>query len=176
MKTKAKKMKAKAKKMTQTQKMMNDRKIKAQTMTPIGVEKIDLVNKKFKEAIAKAKAFKKKNFKEKLIAHPYLPLSINIKGEVFGPRKKRKLTAKPNEYRYITHGIGKGKSNNMYVHRLMIECFTGLILGTKCQVDHGNKIRSDNRAENLEVVTSAENNKRARENKKQKKASTKLAA
>jgi len=49
-----------------------------------------------------------------------------------------------------------GKRSDYSVHRLVAENFIGDIVGK--EIDHVNTIRTDNRVENLRIVTSSENN------------------
>jgi len=51
----------------------------------------------------------------------------------------------------------KGKRVNEFVHRLVIKTFSEVKITVKDQINHKNKVRHDNRLENLEIVTALEN-------------------
>ena len=63
----------------------------------------------------------------------------------------------------------KGKSKAMGIHRLVYSAFVRPLLDTEC-IDHINRIKDDNRPENLRVATNAENimNSLSRKNRKRK--------
>ena len=78
----------------------------------------------------------------------FVPASGTHKGHwTFGTRQR-------NGYRHV--GIAR---KHYLVHRLITEAFHGLCPPDKCQVDHTNRNRSDNRPENLRWVTYSENNR-----------------
>lgn len=60
-----------------------------------------------------------------------------------------------NGYRYITFTV-KQKRKNFYIHRLVAEAFIDNPKGLN-EIDHINRDRADNRAENLRWVTHSEN-------------------
>ena len=74
--------------------------------------------------------------------------------------KQRKSYLKPilNKagYSYITLSSKEGK-RNWYIHILVAQHFIPKYNAEKTQVNHKNKIRNDNRMENLEWVTPSEN-------------------
>jgi len=51
----------------------------------------------------------------------------------------------------------EGTGTRLYVHRLVVEAFIGII-PKDMEVDHKNNIRNDNRLENLQILTPSENN------------------
>lgn len=59
---------------------------------------------------------------------------------------------------------GEKNSKNYRVHRLIWECFNGLILDDKV-IDHINNIKDDNRLCNLQLLTPSENSKKSAENR-----------
>lgn len=65
---------------------------------------------------------------------------------------KCKLSNGPNGYLIISTAI----NSHTIVHRMMAEAFLGEI-PKGYQVDHINRIRTDNRIENLRIVTPSEN-------------------
>lgn len=82
------------------------------------------------------------------------------KQRIFTEAHKRKIAAarlgsgcgvsvKPNGYREITTGENKGKGE----HRVIVEGHLGRFLGPDECVHHRNHDRSDNRIENLEVMS-----------------------
>lgn len=74
--------------------------------------------------------------------------------------KDRKSYIKPitnnSGYSYVTLSSSKGK-RNWYVHVLVAKHFLANDNKERTQVNHKNKIRNDNRVENLEWVTQSEN-------------------
>lgn len=65
----------------------------------------------------------------------------------------------PNGYMFVILGRTHNDRKNKYTHRLVAEAFPE-ICGEwfeKCEVDHLNTIRDDNRAINLKVCTASEN-------------------
>ena len=81
-------------------------------------------------------------------------------GRIFN--KSRKAFLNPVEnisgYCYVTLVIKDGKKKNIYVHRIVADHFLrNDNPSLKTQVNHKNKIRSDNRMRNLEWVSPSEN-------------------
>ena len=60
----------------------------------------------------------------------------------------------------------KGKRKHYLKHRFIYECFHGLITNTKLVVDHMNNIKTDNRLNNLQLISHSQN--QIKENKKGK--------
>ena len=98
----------------------------------------------------------------KVVGHPYLKgVKCREDGAVWIPNNGR--AGGP----HWTFGSG-GQTGYHYVvvnrrrlavHRLICEAFHGLCPPDKCQVDHINRARDDNRPENLRWVSRSENNK-----------------
>mgnify|MGYP003638633853 CR=1 FL=1 len=87
--------------------------------------------------------------------------SINTKGKVKNIETGRYLTETKKENGYMRYALCiNGKSKFYYTHRLLGYAF--LNLTNELHIDHLNGNRSDNRIENLEVVTQLENNRRSR--------------
>ena len=96
-------------------------------------------------------------------SHPiYEKYAANKYGEVMNVRLKKPMLGNLNNSGYLNFGIfiSKNKSKNYLVHRFVYECFYGIIESDK-HINHINFIRTDNRLENLEVVTRSENNKKS---------------
>ena len=89
--------------------------------------------------------------------YEYIKYYIFPDGTVYN--NVRKANVKPvknaSGYAYVTISNNKTKKN-YYVHRLVAEHFIEN-KQNKTQVNHKNKIRDDNRIENLEWVTPSEN-------------------
>ena len=60
-----------------------------------------------------------------------------------------------------------GTQKHYLKHRFIYECFHGLITNTKLVIDHINNIKTDNRLDNLQLITQSEN--QIKENRKGKK-------
>ena len=60
-----------------------------------------------------------------------------------------------------------GTQKHYLKHRFIYECFHGLITNTKLVIDHINNIKTDNRLDNLQLITQSEN--QIKENKNGKK-------
>lgn len=77
---------------------------------------------------------------------------------------KHNTDLRPHSNRgYLKIGLKNNKkSKNYLVHRLVMYAFEGI---KPLEVNHINNVRSDNRLENLEYVTSTQNNNRQKRNK-----------
>ena len=53
-----------------------------------------------------------------------------------------------------------GTIKNYLKHRFIFECFHGKINDVKLVVDHINNIKTDNRLQNLQLITQSQNQKR----------------
>jgi hypothetical protein len=71
----------------------------------------------------------------------------------------------PNGYLICNLLFSNGKRKMVYIHRVILETFVGLNSEKPC-ANHINQIRTDNRIENLEWCTSAENCNFGNHNKK----------
>ena len=54
----------------------------------------------------------------------------------------------------------QGIQKNYYKHRFIFECFHGKINDVKLVVDHFNNIKTDNRLDNLQLITHSQNMKK----------------
>lgn len=82
--------------------------------------------------------------------------SVNRNGDVFGPRGKLKPTLMKIGYYSVALSLGQRVVKRAYVHRLVAEAFMGPIPSGRI-VDHINHDKTDNRLENLRVVSRKEN-------------------
>ena len=74
--------------------------------------------------------------------------------------KHKKSIGNLNNYGYYRITVrDNGKSKNVKSHRFIYECFHGVITDKRV-VDHINNIKSDNRLDNLQIVTQSENVKK----------------
>ncbi len=81
---------------------------------------------------------------------------VNSEGEVFGPRGKLKPILMEIGYHSVALSLGAGIVKRHYVHRLVAEAFIGPI-PSDMVVDHVNHDKTDNRLENLRLVSRKEN-------------------
>ena len=81
-------------------------------------------------------------------------------------RKKTVGFLENHGYYRITVRDNNGKRKNFRSHRFIYECFYGIITDKRV-VDHINIIKTDNRLDNLQLITISENTKK--ENRKGKK-------
>lgn len=96
----------------------------------------------------------------RIVDHPYLAgVKCREDGAVFVPASgvhKGHWTfghALPSGYRQVTVA-----RKGLLAHRLICEAFHGPCPEDKCQVDHINRVKDDNRPENLRWCTVSENN------------------
>jgi hypothetical protein len=93
---------------------------------------------------------------------------VNELGEVWslmGNRKLRKASVGKDGYCRILLRLEKGVNVTKYVHRLVWECCVGEI-PAGMTVNHKDMDKGNNRLDNLELMTQAENLAHARERKK----------
>src|SRR3569833_1013627 len=82
--------------------------------------------------------------------------TITRDGRVFNVRRQRFLALTPRQG-YLFASLRKdGKQTSVGVHRLVALAYIPAVAG-KEQVNHKNCVRNDNRVENLEWMTMAEN-------------------
>ena len=96
--------------------------------------------------------------KELRIIENYQNYGISSTGEVFNIKKGKKLKPQtlPNGYQIVRLHFSKDIYTQRYVHRLVAEAYISEI-PKKYVVDHINSIKTDNRVENLRIVTQKQN-------------------
>ena len=75
--------------------------------------------------------------------------------------KKDVGTINNGGYLKITVKDHNGIIKRYYKHRFIYECFYGKINNAKLVIDHINNIKTDNRLENLQLITQSQNVKKA---------------
>jgi hypothetical protein len=95
----------------------------------------------------------------KEISGSYGPYEVSSEGRFRRKGRVLKASTRPSGYVQIGMYESNTKRPAFYplAHRLVAEVFLGPI-PEGMQVNHKNGVRSDNRVENLEIVTAAENN------------------
>lgn len=93
----------------------------------------------------------------------YPNYKVSQDGRVYTNKLKRLLkpVKNANGYYYVTLVVDK-KKRNWYIHQLVAQTFLE-IDEDRLYVNHKNRIKTDNRLENLEFVTASENMKHCRE-------------
>ena len=93
--------------------------------------------------------------------------SISPDGDVYSHLSEQYLKQRDNGKGYKTVALtnSKGKRKIFYVHRLVAFSYLG-VPTYQCEVNHINKIRSDNRVENLEYCSTTENEVKKLQGKK----------
>lgn len=83
---------------------------------------------------------------------------VSNQGVIKNVKTGRTLTPFPNYKGYLVVGLrfGSAHSNSKLVHRVVWEAFNGPI-PTGLQINHINEDKTDNRLENLELVTPSKN-------------------
>ena len=75
--------------------------------------------------------------------------------------KHKKDIGSLNNVGYLLIGVSDGGiRKGYYKHRFIFECFHGKINDVKLVVDHINNIKTDNRLENLQLITQSQNQKK----------------
>jgi hypothetical protein len=88
----------------------------------------------------------------------FLDYQVSNLGRVKSLKRKKEKILRPcyNQYGYLQVGLTQcGRQNLKLVHRLVLWAFEGHPKGRQC--DHINRVRDDNRLENLRWVTRKEN-------------------
>ena len=93
--------------------------------------------------------------------HPiYDNYEANPEGLVRHIKRKKNIGRLTNSG-YIVIGLSHhGIVKDYQKHRFIFECFNGKINDVKLVVDHINNIKTDNRLENLQLITQSENMKK----------------
>ena len=90
----------------------------------------------------------------------YDSYEANRKGIVRHVKNKKDIGALINSG-YLQIGIrDQGIKKGYLKHRFIFECFHGKINDVKLVVDHINNIKTDNRLENLQLITQSKNQKK----------------
>lgn len=86
-------------------------------------------------------------------------------GKIYSDKVHRELkpTINGNGYECVTL-YNKGTQKTYGVHQLVAAAFIGHDLNSNKQIDHINNVRTDNRAVNLQIMTSWENNTKENKN------------
>ena len=88
--------------------------------------------------------------------HPIYNLyAANKKGEIFNINLKKPIRGRENncDYKMVMVRLKKSKKQKcITIHRFLYECFNGLIPPDK-EIDHINNNKSDNRLENLQLLS-----------------------
>ena len=97
--------------------------------------------------------------------HPiYKQYDANRKGIIRNVKHKREIgTIRPDGYLRISIN-DSGTRKGYYNHRFIYECYNGKINNPKLVVDHINEKKTDNRLENLQLITERQNMKRVGKN------------
>jgi hypothetical protein len=93
----------------------------------------------------------------------WLPKYLICKdGKIFSLKRQKYLAYCLNNSGY--YRVRCNKKNALYVHKLIAEAYLPTPLPDQTQVNHKNRIRTDNRLENLEWCSPSENSKHAQNN------------
>ena len=97
--------------------------------------------------------------------HPiYDNYEANRNGVVRNVKHKKELGKLTNTGYLRIDAYDKGKAKTYLKHRFIYECFFGLITDPKLVIDHKNNIKTDNRLQNLQLISQSQNLKK--ENRK----------
>ncbi|CAL6011946.1 HNH_endonuclease [Hexamita inflata] len=92
------------------------------------------------------------------IGSPYV-IEQGTAGEIFDTKKNKEITQTINKnsgYLQVRLVDQNNKKFNKYIHRILAEAFIPNLMGLPV-VNHKNRVRTDNRLENLEWTTQSEN-------------------
>ena len=93
----------------------------------------------------------------KRITGTYGLYEVDEEGNVWSVRSGRTIAVYDSHgYYKVTMLVGNGRYRKAFVHRLVANAFCHKISG-KCEVNHINEDKHDNRASNLEWVTHSQN-------------------
>lgn len=80
-------------------------------------------------------------------------------GRIWSYKKNRflKLVTMPNGYQTVCLTDNEGKKKMYYLHRIVYEAVTGEPIPEGYEINHRSEVKTDNRFENLELVSHKEN-------------------
>ena len=90
--------------------------------------------------------------------------SADKNGNVYGSDKSKPLSSKVNADGYISHGFREKSQREtpipVLAHIIVYECYNGMYDRTIYEIDHINSIKSDNRVENLQMLSRSDHKRK----------------
>lgn len=105
----------------------------------------------------------------------YSKYEVYPDGKIWSYSHKKWLKPKTNKngYKEVVLSDNEGKQKTYYVHRIVFETFSGSPIPEGMQVNHINECKTDNRFENLNLMTPKENINWGSRNKRSAKTQSK---